>query len=462
MNRDHQFDESFEADVRSVLRQTIVPPPVPEHVRYRVEAMDAAALPASRGPLSRWRSMGLPGPLPRFARRHPAALRVAASLAVVAALAGGAAMWARFPRTATVAAPSASAPVWSAGAMMLPQLAPNGAGFTYIDGTGLFVTADYGATWSGPRQIPAGDSPQGHLWDLGTLDFVDAQRGWMTGVTNDATGSKVTEYRTVDGGVTWKSVPISASTGAAGGDNRWVWATEHFTDSLHGRLQVGQVVSGVQFSSCKQWVTVDGGVSWTRTGDATLCFASQQWVTPELGYSSQGSTAQTVVTSDGGAGWHSVELTGPWSQYRPVMIAPDGSSGVTIVAAPGNCDADPSLAVMTSADGGATWRHLYDFILPGPQTGGLCFDGYLSYAGPDRWTVLIDDALWATQDGGLTWREVSRLGSPNLDWVKWWNDQQGLLRLSACTTAPAATDCSARNVLMVTSDGGRTWHHVPL
>ncbi len=464
-----EIDPAFEAEVRSVLRRSIVPPPVPDYVRYRVEAMDGVSLPMPRGPFARWRSPGLPGPWPRLARRHPAALRVAASLAVVLALAAGAAVW-RAHGPTTAAAPTASAPVWQPGAMMLPQLAPNGAGYTYIDGTGLFVTADYGATWSGPRQIPAGDSPQDHLWDLGTLDFIDAQHGWMTGVTNDVTGSKVTEYRTDDGGRTWKAKSITAFNEPAtqsGSEGSFVFATQHFVDQLHGRLAVGRVSGQEQPSACSQWLTLDGGQSWVRTDDADPCFVSPKWVTPELGYVTNEPGALIWVTQDGGASWRSGELTGPWSGLAPSAILPGAGGGLVMIARDNSvsCGTGPAMSVFGSTDGGVSWRFSYDLNVA-DMTGGGCLPDVLTYGGAGRWTALTGNSLRESRDGGRTWTLVgtSPVNSPQPQGLAWWDERHGILRGNTVSCGPASSgaDCNADVALFITSDGGRTWQQVRL
>jgi hypothetical protein len=455
------FDQALEAEVRSVLRQSIVPPPLPDYVRYRVGAMDGAALPMPRGPLARWRSPGLTGPWPRFTRRHPATLRVAAALAVVVAVVAGAAVW-QGRQTATVAAPSESAPVWNPGAMMLPQLAPNGAGYTYVDGTGLFVTADYGATWSGPRQIPAADSPQDHLWDMGTLDFADGQHGWMTGVTNGVTGSTVSEYRTDDGGQTWKSVPITTFTETAqpaGTEGNWVFATQHFVDALHGRLQVGRQAGAQEPSACAEWVTADGGVSWARTKDVP-CLASPKWVTPTLGYNRSGAGESIWVTQDGGVSWRSGELPGRWSTYLPSMLAQESNGTLTLVVASGSSSTQPPMAVMASDDGGTSWRLSYE-VDPAKQTQAMVVGDGLALASPVRWTLLAGNSLWESRDGGLMWSKVGKHRFNDPQGMAWWDEQHGAMLDSPQPCGGlSGMDCNVARRVLVTSDGGQTWRQV--
>jgi photosystem II stability/assembly factor-like uncharacterized protein len=343
-------------------------------------------------------------------------------------------------------APSESAPAWNPGAMMLPQLAPNGAGYTYVDGTGLFVTADYGATWSGPRQIPAGDSPQDHLWDMGTLDFADGQHGWMTGVTNGVTGSKVSEYRTDDGGQTWKSVPIAMFTETAqpaGTEGNWVFATQHFVDALRGRLQVGRQAGAQEPSACAEWVTADGGVSWARTEDVQ-CLASPKWVTPTLGYGRSGAGASIWVTQDGGVSWRSGELPGAWSTYSFSMLAQESNGTLTLVVASGSSSTQPPMAVMASDDGGTSWRLAYE-VDPAKQTQAIAVPDGLALASPARWTLLAGNSLWESRDAGLTWSKVGEHRFNDPQGTAWWDEQHGAM---------------LDGEVLVTSDGGQTWRQV--
>ena len=344
-------------------------------------------------------------------------------------------------------APTESAPVWDPGAMMLPQLAPNGAGYTYVDGTGLFVTADYGATWTGPSQIPAGDSPQDHLWDMGTLEFADGQHGWMTGVTNGVTGSTVTEYRTDDAGQTWKAVPIASFTEAAqpaGTEGNWVFATQHFVDASHGRLQVGRQAGAQEPFACAEWLTADGGVSWAAGTKDVPCFASPKWVTPTLGYNRSGPGPSIWVTRDGGASWRSGELPGEWSTYMPSMLAQESNGTLTLVVASASSSAQPPLAVMASDDGGTSWRLSYE-IDPSKQTQATAVGDGLALASPVRWTLLAGNSLWDSRDGGLTWSKVGDYRFSNPQGLTWWDEQHGAMLDGG---------------FLVTSDGGRTWRQI--
>jgi photosystem II stability/assembly factor-like uncharacterized protein len=469
--RERQLDESLEARARAALRRAIVPPPTPEYLRYRIDAMSAATVPARRGPW--WPET----PFVRWGRRNATAVRaVAAFVAVAALIGGGLAVW-NARQNRTVAAPTFAGPVFDYGAVMMPQLEPGGAGFTYVDGKGLFVTGDYGATWSDARQVPAGDSARDHLWDVDTIDFVDAERGWMTQVNNRPDGSDVIAYRTLDGGRSWLATPVASFTEPTTED-AFVDAIEHFRDSAHGELLVGRTGT----SGCQRWSTSDGGATWTSGGSTLQCIGLSplvNWVTATLGYATSSPEPATDViwtTQDGGVTWVRGRLGGTWTQPE-VRLLVQGSSGLTAVVADTGANVTLPAAVMRSADGGATWTRLHDLVTP---RGNLTPFDALSASSPSRWAGVFTsdcpttascpwslpiDELAESWDEGRTW---TRLGSTLYDPqnLVWWDDAHGFVMVLASQTGGSAVGSASEttvrqsSAILVTSDGGRTWRAV--
>ncbi len=290
----------------------------------------------------------------------------------------------------------------------------------------------------------------------------------MTGVTNDATGSRVTEYRTDDGGRTWQATPITAfnePVEPAGSQSPFVFATQHFVDESHGRIWVGRPSLSEPSPACTQWLTLDGGHSWTRTSDADPCFVSPKWVTPGLGYVANGSSGPVWVTQDGGASWRSGRLTGQWSSFVPRAILPGTGGGITMVASAESMvctqGSTYTMPVLNSTDG-SSWGFSYDIDLVA-QTVEDCFLAELTYGGVGRWTAFTDNWLRESRDGGRTWTTVGTSQLNNPQGLAWWDDRHGILQdsISNCEASSGA-DCNADFVFFVTSDGGRTWHRVVL
>lgn len=451
-------EPAFEAEVRSFLRQSIVPPPTPQYLRYRLELMDAPTVGAtSSGPLE------LPGV--RRAWGRSVAFRLAGSALAMALVATLGFVAVRSQLDSSAASPGFSGAVWQAGAVMSPQMLPNGAAFTYVDGTGLYMTADFGRTWSGPTQIPGADTPRDHLWDMGTLEFADAERGWMVRVRNGRDGSVAEAFRTVDGGQSWQSEPI-ATYSQPTNDTDFVAAQMHFRSLNDGWLLLGRV-GGSGTSDCRRWATADGGRTWAGPVDAACTgLPLVHWVTPTLGYLASGETteAQVVVTLDGGATWQHGSLGGTWSNPDIRLLTSDGDT-LTAVVQEDNTTGT-SAAVMVSRDGGASWHRDHDLTPPlEPSAGRGSMPLAITAPESGRWVAASDIGtvmpcpsgtcastpsyvLRESRDEGRTWTRLGTQPFFNPGGLAWWDGSHGLV-MGTSGTSPRG--------MYRTSDGGETW-----
>ena len=465
-----RLDEALEAEVRSVLRRTILTPPTPEYVRYRVEAMDADSIPTRRGILQ-W--LETPG----WTRHRHFALRagLTLALALVVMVAAGGLLW----KIGQTPSPAASLPagvsVWSPGRILNWDVTANGAGFVYVDGKGLFVTADRGASWSGPRQIPGSDSAQDHYWDATTMDFVDAQHGWLTSITNDATGSRVVEYRTADGGRTWQASPIETLSEPASPE-AFARAQQHFTDALHGRLILARV--GVATSPCELWSTSDGGATWTGPGSGSCIGLTPTvtWMTRTLGYANANpSQDATVYTSEnGGIDWRAGGLGGTWARPEPQLLISDGDR-LTLVAREAASGVLPDV-VLTSSNGGYSWNRDHEVSAPTSILAysaidtqhwvAIVMNATPSGPCPSNATTCVQEAVNSiveTRDGGISWTSLGSQSFYGAWGLRWWDAQHGFILAGAAPCADASgSSCDANRGIFITSDGGRTWHQVNL
>jgi hypothetical protein len=454
MTRERHVDEALETHVRAVLHRAIVPPSTPEYLRYRIAAMSADTVPARGG--SPWAQSWVS----RRTRRSAVAVRVAAAALLIAALfVAGGAIWNSRVNPA-VSAPTFSGPVFDDGAVMFPQIRPNGVAYTYVDGKGLYLTSDYGATWSNPRQIPAGNSARDHLWDIGTIDFADAEHGWLTRVANDPSGSSVVEYRTIDGGATWTSTAIAAFSGPTT-DQDFVTASQHFVDAMNGRLILAPAGAMEGDSSCRTFLTVDGGATWVGP-TIGACFGrlpEATWMSGTLGFAHASSSFDAAIhtTTDGGATWVSGGLAGTWARPE-VRLLVGGSGGLVAVVRDAGGDASLPVEVMRSTDGGRTWLRDHELALPrgGDSTGQ--FD--LSVLSPSRWVASCSPCtisqMMVSDDEGRTWTALGS-GFGAAQGLAWWDDLHGIVLGGASATTDTTP---ARAQVFVTNDGGRSWRSV--
>jgi BNR/Asp-box repeat len=446
---ERHIDEVFETSVRSALRRAIVPPSTPEYLRYRIADMSAATIPASRGPS--WPQLWVS----RRTRRYAVAVRVAAVLLIAALVVTGGAIWNSRPNPA-VAAPTFSGPVFDDGAVILPEIRPNGVAFSYVDGKGLYLTSDFGATWSSPRQIPAGNSVRDHLWDIGTIDFADGQHGWMTRVANNPSGSSVVEYRTTDGALTWTPTTIATFSGRTS-DQEFVTVSQHFSDALNGRLILAPAGTKEGDSSCRTFVTVDGGATWAgpTVGSCLGRLPEASWMSGTLGFAHVSSSGDAAIrtTTDGGATWVRGSLQGTWVKPE-VRLLVAGSDGLAAVVQEAGGDGSLPVLVMRSTDGGRTWLRDHDLVVP--RGGSLTPLVDLSASSQSRWVGAFEDEMMVSDDGGRTW---TALGSWFFDaqGLVWWDDLHGIVRGVASRTSE--TPARAQTIF-VTDDGGRSWRAV--
>lgn len=454
---EHDLGRDFEADVRAELRRSLVPPPTPEHLRDHVERLSAreTADPSySRRFRSLWQRRSLLGGL--------------AATAALAAIIAATAFWRGAGWGASPASSGSSGPTFAPGAILHVSLTADGGGFVYTDGDGLRVTADRGSTWSEARQVPASDSAQDHLWDVQTLDFVDAQHGWMTVVTNSSQGSQVVEYRTGDGGRSWQSAPVaSMASDASAAKDSFVGAEQHFWDALHGRIVVGRVApNGGEMASCQWYATDDGGVTWSgpMSGPCIGLSPIVRWTTDAIGYFVPTDAPTSVsVTQDGGRTWHTAPLPGlSVGTILPELLVVDGVGHLSLVTSVSPSDGPTPQLVFGSSDGGATWSKEYDMTRPA----GFDTVDSVSALGPQHWIAVVEvgpgpsttdtpqpqygyTRFAETLDGGRTWSLIDGGGMQGAGGSLWWDDRRGMT---------AAGDPTK---IFVTDDGGLTWQQVP-
>jgi len=195
------------------------------------------------------------------------------------------------------------------------------------------------------------------------------------------------------------------------------------------------------------FATADGGATWSPAslpggyygcGDAIGAVAAAPGgrIIADVGAWGQCPVEKDriVETSDGGRNWRTLRsyAFGP----DPVSLALPSADGWAAGAS----------GILRTVDGGAHWTQVSP--PPSPANG---IEFVSPRAGFGLGTVSDPSALLATDDGGRTWRELSSTGSELLQ-VAFTDASHGWALVA---TAPPGGGPEA---IMTTADGGRHWH----
>lgn len=329
---------------------------------------------------------------------------------------------------------------------------------------GALRTTDGGSTWHdvAPKALRNGEPylpGQQTVYPPNYADFfLDADHGWLirSYQTDEACTDHLTVFRTSDGGRTWHSSDVYAGNASSpvlsffDRQHGWLLLTvpnpvSHPTPSTRARATSHTVV----------YRTADGGATWRLVSSAGPPCTALAFSSPTRGIAAGGGQFQscqsTATTDDGGTTWSSGTLS---NVGRVVFF--DATHGVAAVYA------GDSYGLYVTADGGRTWTQTAS------AQGGTTFapGGFEPYAlnvwfedQRDFWLFttqpgwnkggLEHDWLYHSSDGGATWQLVQRdtpVSSPLS--VSFVDPSHGFV---------LQTDVNGALVLVVTSDGGRTW-----
>jgi photosystem II stability/assembly factor-like uncharacterized protein len=187
-------------------------------------------------------------------------------------------------------------------------------------------------------------------------------------------------------------------------------------------------------------VTADGGANWTRQEfflpqrgvDVAFTDVRTGWLVTDAG--------AVLATTDGGGAWKVVEQV---EVAVKAIAATDAAHAWVIGGALGAAGEPGSSAVFRTADGGATWR----------RSGfGMAQLADVAFADERHGVLVALDRIWSTRDGGRTWRLRRELpmtvltsvaaGDPRHAWVAGWDTQLG------------------DPLVYATDDGGATWRRL--
>jgi photosystem II stability/assembly factor-like uncharacterized protein len=161
-----------------------------------------------------------------------------------------------------------------------------------------------------------------------------------------------------------------------------------------------------------------------------------------LGSCSMGGCGVSAVlrTTNGGASWTPVKAVAVSCAFRP-LLAGEGRAAAVIESVNLAACAGPGTTLFLSVDGGARFRRAASW----PET-SLIQVGYRSGGG--LW-ALTPNALITSENGGMSWRQAYPAVSPT-----------GVLSFVNQRVAYAAGDQADPGAILRSQDGGRTWQVV--
>jgi photosystem II stability/assembly factor-like uncharacterized protein len=278
----------------------------------------------------------------------------------------------------------------------------------------VLATTDGGATWE--TQVSGAAGQLKDVW------FADEAHGW-------AVGSATTILATADGGAHWTAQK------APGGYNEWYGVT--FTDALHG-----WVVGGAEQNAFGTiLVTSDGGETWrTQWSKGNVLYAAA-FIDETRGWVA--GWGRILATADGGRHWRVQRVGVPQDGWFYDVTFADADHGWAVGE-----DGNLRGLVIATIDGGAHWTK-QNPDAPGPLLSVSFADAEHGCAGG------VDGVLLTTDDGGATWKR-HRIRYEYPDGSGSYVLDEGFCSVSR-SDALHITAVSGTGLVYVTTDGGATW-----
>jgi len=266
----------------------------------------------------------------------------------------------------------------------------------------------------------------GGTYNYGTVSFVDADHGWVTGF--DPATRQTLISSTTDGGATWSVVGTSQL----------------------GKRSPDRIVGPAAFA------TATTGV-WS-TGIDTVMY-----------------------TTTGGDPWQAATITGMEGYYFSAMSFAGASVGWAAACEGAKATAG---AIAKTTDGGATWAAQKKIAAAGGCIDVACPTESVSYVLKDN----RRGGVWATTDGGLTWArhrlpgkslrpvyfaidfpsdltgyavgsrgKIAKTTDGGMTWIAQVSGVRTALRAVCFVDADTGYAVGIKGVILRTQDGGTTW-----
>lgn len=221
------------------------------------------------------------------------------------------------------------------------------------------------------------------------------------------------------------------------------------------------------------------GAGESTTG-AAMWFVSLRMVSPDIGWAlrwtrNPGAASAGVLalarTDDGGRAWDDVTPPGARPLLTPAAtgtLFALGAKRAWFAVSEMGAHRSPRIVVFATGDGGRTWR-------ASPAFGSLGLPRVLYFTGPEHGWLVAEEgaamgsdavAVFATADGGIRWSLVARtppLAGPGrgAGGLPLRCDKTGIA-FTGAATGWITGDCAGAPMVEVTHDGGRTWAPQPL
>lgn len=329
----------------------------------------------------------------------------------------------------------------------------------------------------------AGVSAKGDIWrstDLGlswtqvfdglgdlpvewSIQFSDAQHGWVTGQTGFV-------IKTEDGGLTWSQVSngtgkqvykismFDNQRGLAAAENGYIFRTTDGgkkwnvlkvevtgqvflrDESLKSVCTVGSNFAAVAGPGGTVFKSLDGGQTWQNIGYPKLpsdyFIDDVKFITPSEGWITGidftlNHDAKTYHTTDGGENWTEVEPTGAAIEFVDTTHGWIAAAGI----------------VYRTVNGGQTWQSVpLPSYYTSPQIDEIKF-----LDANTGWVAGWDGLVAKTTDGGQTWTYQNLPQQVNLF---------SIAAISSQELYMSGRDNMFRSVMFHTTNGGSTWQQV--
>ncbi len=264
--------------------------------------------------------------------------------------------------------------------------------------TEIFRTVDGGLAWrSATIRAP----------DVISISFINSREGWLLAFLTAAAGSEAVEiYHSTDGGETWISVgPVSGLP--FGGDKTAITFLNSTTGWITGAT--------LQYDALYLYVTHDSGRTWRKQDLPIPSELTSHWRSLQQPPKPRFFTARNGILST----FYEI-YAGPYDSLRPT--------------------GDTFIAIYATHDGGTTWTYSSVKRVNGFY---LC-----SFADMNHGWLTNRSDLYATSDGGRRWTTIHPNHLPadvvQLDFI-----------------SPAVGWARGQKSLHKTLDGGLTWAPLP-
>ena len=278
--------------------------------------------------------------------------------------------------------------------------------------------------------------------------FINENEGWYV----NGYGSI---YHTKNGGETWEKQVEKKGT---------FFRCIAFVDSLRGFAgTVGTDYFPNVSDTIPLYGTTDGGKTWNPVaytgpyvkGLCAIDIVREQYINRGktdyrihiFAVGRVGSPANRMVSHDGGLSWQSASMNGDCKMLFDIKMF-DKNNG--IVCAASNEDIEKSNAlILKTADGGITWKNVYQSTRPFEGTWKASFPsdkvGYVTIQSYNPDTTVRRQRVAKTTDGGNTWQEINLVedASAREFGIGFLDDNHGFV--------------GTMNSGYETKDGGKTW-----